>query len=80
MAPTIDSNQSEPIVSEKDVTKNDVQVASDELTGPPIEGIKADAVGRAFLEETRIVPLTSQDRKTTTKWELIWYYLYFCGK
>jgi hypothetical protein len=41
---------------------------------------KANAAGRALLEESNIIPLTSLEKKTTTKWELIWYYLYYLGK
>lgn len=40
---------------------------------------KAFEAGRAFLEEANIIPLTSLERKTTTKWELLCYYLYYFG-
>jgi hypothetical protein len=57
-----------------------VEVTPTEAITIPFDNWKANAAGRAFLEEASIVPLTSPERKTTTKWELIWYYLYYFGK
>jgi hypothetical protein len=59
---------------------NTVDVTPVEATPIPVDNRKAHAAGRAFLEEATIIPLTSLERKTTTKWELIWYYLYYFGK
>lgn len=40
---------------------------------------KAAEAGKALLEEASITPLTSVERKTTTRWELLCYYLYYFG-
>jgi hypothetical protein len=59
---------------------SNVEVTPTEAITIPFDDLKANAAGRAFLEEASIIPLTSLERKTTTKWELIWYYLYYFGK
>lgn len=40
---------------------------------------QANKAGRALIEEGDILPLASHERKTTTKWELLAYYLYYAG-
>ncbi|KAI1621880.1 MFS general substrate transporter [Exophiala viscosa] len=57
---------------------DDVRYVSD-IPFPKEKEGKATAAGRALIEEADIVPLTSLERKTTTKWELLCYYLYYFG-
>jgi len=61
---------------EETQASNDIEASKD--ISHSIDPTRA-AAGRALLEESHIVPLTSVQRKTTTKWELLFYYLYYFG-
>ena len=75
MADQLDSKVVNP---EESITVDPVDSADGSLSSKE-DHIKANAAGRALVEEGNILPLISKERQTTTKWELLAYYLYYAG-